>query len=72
MQTRRQSAIEAVTGTAVGFAIALICQVWITGHYGIGTTFQQDFFITGFFTGISILRGYAVRRYFNWLHRSAA
>lgn len=70
MQTRRQSAIEVVTGTAIGFAIALVAKVWITGHYGIGTSLQQDFFITTFFTGISILRGYAVRRAFNWLWRA--
>jgi len=69
MQTARQSFIEALAGTAIGFVIALVSQVWITGYYKIPTSLQQDVLITCFFTGISIIRGYAVRRFFNWLHR---
>lgn len=72
MQTRLQSLIETVAGTAIGFVIALCAQVFITGWYQINTTFKQDFLITVFFTGISILRGYAVRRSFNWLHSRSA
>jgi hypothetical protein len=61
--------VEALVNTAIGFCIALAGQVFITRYYGIATTFQQDFLITCFFTGISILRGYAVRRLFNsWHH----
>jgi len=67
MQTPRQSLIETLAGTAAGFAIALLAQIFITELYGIKSTFQQDLFITIFFTGISIIRGYMVRRFFNWL-----
>lgn len=66
MQTKAQSIIEVLAGTAFGFGIALLAQVLITKHYGIISTFAQDVWITIFFTGISIVRGYAVRRFFNW------
>lgn len=67
MQTKTQSMIEVLSGTAFGFLIALLSQVFIMQHYGIQTTLAQDAWITVFFTGVSILRGYAVRRFFNWL-----
>lgn len=66
-QSKAGSAIEALTNTGIGFIIALGAQVWIAGYYGLNTSFAQDLGITTFFTGISILRGYAVRRFFNWI-----
>lgn len=65
MQTKLQSLIETLAGTAIGFLIAFLAQLWIMHHYAIQSSLQQDFFITIFFTGISIIRGYAVRRLFN-------
>ena len=70
MQTRHQSLIETLAGTAIGFVIAFLAQLWIMHHYEIQSSLQQDFFITVFFTGISILRGYAVRRLFNWIYHA--
>jgi len=67
MQTRLQSVIEVLTGTLIGFGVALSAQIFITKHYAIPSTVEQDVWITVFFTGISILRGYAVRRFFNYL-----
>lgn len=65
MQTPRQSMIEALVGTGIGFIIALLSQVFIMWHYGIASSFGQDIGVTLFFTGVSIIRGYAVRRWFN-------
>lgn len=70
MQTSKQSAIEVLAGTAFGFLIAFLAQLFIMEHYAIRSTVSQDLAITTFFTGISILRGYAVRRFFNWLWRA--
>jgi len=70
-QTRRQSMLEALVGTGIGFVVALISQVFIMYWYSLPSTFGQDVGITLFFTGISILRGYAVRRFFNGRHREA-
>lgn len=69
-QSKTGSAIEALTNTAIGFVIALAAQVFIAWWMGLPTTYAQDFLITTFFTGISIIRGYLVRRWFNWMaHR---
>lgn len=69
MQSKHQSAIEVLFGTLIGFLIAFLAQLFIMRFYGIPSTISQDLAITCFFTGISILRGYAVRRFFNWLWR---
>lgn len=67
-QTRLQSAVEAIASTAFGFIIALLAQLLIMDHYGIPSDLGRDVNITIFFTAISLARGYAVRRFFNWLH----
>jgi hypothetical protein len=69
MQTNKQSAIEVLAGTLIGFLITFAAQLFIMELYALPSTLTQDLAITGFFTGISILRGYAVRRFFNWLWR---
>lgn len=66
MQTPKQSMIEALAGTAIGWAIAMACQIFITWWYEVNTSLVQDAWITLFFTGISILRSYWLRRFFNW------
>jgi hypothetical protein len=72
MQTKTQSIIETCASTAVGFAVALTAQVLIMRGMNIDTRFDQDFVIIVIFTIISLARGYAVRRFFNWRHRGAA
>ena len=69
-QTARQSMIETLAGTAIGFVVALLAQIYITRRYDIPSTFAQDAWITVFFTGISIIRGYCVRRFFNRLFKA--
>ena len=65
-QSQKESMVEALIGTAIGFCISMAWQVWIMYHYDLPSTLVQDVFITLSFTGISILRGYAVRRFFDW------
>lgn len=67
MQTKIQSLIETLVGTGIGFCIALAAQFFITWWYDIEVSAAKNVWITVFFTGISILRGYAVRRFFNWI-----
>ncbi len=67
-QTRRQSMIEAAIGTAIGFSVALLCQVFLMWFYNLGTNLFQDVSMTLFFTVASIIRSYFVRRFFNWRH----
>jgi hypothetical protein len=67
-QTKRMSAVETLASTAIGFAVAFVAQIWIMERFGIECDFGRDLLITAFFTVISLVRGYFVRRLFNWLH----
>ena len=69
-QTRLISAVEALTNIAIGMGVALASQYVIfpiVGIYGPGTrdvSFVAHLQITAWFTLISFLRSYAIRRYF--------
>lgn len=65
MQTKKNSLIEAVTNTAVGFGISLAATFAIFPVMGIESSPSKNLVITLFFTVISILRGYLLRRLFN-------
>ena len=69
MQSKTQSLIETFTSVAIGFLIALVMQVLVAWFYEFKTTIWHDLQITIFFTVVSIIRGYYVRRFFNWLHK---
>ncbi len=65
MQTKRHSLIEAITNTAVGFIISLLSTFIIFPIVGVESTGTKNIIITLFFTIISIIRGYILRRIFN-------
>ena len=65
MQTKRSSLIESITGTAIGFVVSLISIFIILPVFGIESTPMKNVGITIYFTVISILRSYVVRRWFN-------
>ena len=65
MQTKKQSFIESVTNTAIGFVISLSATFIIFPLVGITSSAGKNIIITLFFTVISILRGYLIRRFFN-------
>lgn len=65
MQTRIFSWIEAITNTLVGFIVSLLIQLAIYPIMDIQVKFHQNIIITCVFTGVSILRGYLIRRFFN-------
>lgn len=71
-QTKKGSALEALAGTAIGFAISWAATppiLWAFGYdVGAGTAFG----ITVVYTLLSIVRGYVVRRVFNHLHTRPA
>jgi hypothetical protein len=64
-QSKRQSMYETIISTMIVFVVSLISVVVIFPVFDIHTSFGTDFIITVYFTVISILRGYFVRRYFN-------
>ncbi|AOR29562.1 hypothetical protein FORMB_25450 [Formosa sp. Hel1_33_131] len=65
MQTKKQSLAEACINTAVGFLISFASTFLIFPLVGIASSAGKNIIITLFFTAISILRGYVIRRWFN-------
>lgn len=63
-QTPRHSLIESITNTAVGFGVALGSQLIIFPLFGVNLPLSANFKIGLWFTLISILRGYVLRRIF--------
>lgn len=71
-QGRMGSFIEQLVSTIIGFFIALVSQMIIFPAFGIYADTGTHFEIVAWFTLISIIRGYLIRRYFNdRLHRFA-
>ena len=65
MQTKYQSLIESFTNILIGYLTALLSQVLIFPLFDIYVTFQDNLLIGLYFTIISLIRSYLVRRYFN-------
>ena len=68
MQTRAQSLLETMLNTAIGYVINLTAQVLIFPLFGIHIPLHESAMIGVAFTGISIARGFFLRRFFNWFH----
>ena len=64
MQTKKQSLKESVVNVAVGYAVALISQVVVFPIVGIQATINQNLTVGLYFTIISLIRSYLIRRYF--------
>ncbi len=67
MQTRTQSAIEAVANVLVGYLVALASQLLVFPMFGIHIPFTSNLAIGAWFTVISLVRSYVLRRWFNGL-----
>jgi hypothetical protein len=65
MQTKKQSFIESASNTAVGFLVSYASTFLIFPLMGFNSSGTQNLIITIYFTLVSILRGYVIRRYFN-------
>lgn len=66
MQSKMDSLMEAVTNTAVGFAISLVVQFAIINPLvGLHASSRQSIVMVGIFTFTSIVRQYVLRRIFN-------
>ena len=65
MQTKIQSIKEAVTNTAVGFMISYISTFIIFPIVNVSSSPGKNIIITLYFTIISLIRSYVIRRWFN-------
>ena len=65
MQTKYQSLIESLINILIGYLTALLSQVLIFPLFDIYVSLQDNLLIGLYFTIISLIRSYLVRRYFN-------
>ena len=64
-QSKISSLVEALINTLIGFLISIALSILVYPAFGHAFTLAQNAGITAIFTGASIMRGYAVRRWFN-------
>lgn len=67
MQSKRNSAFEAVTNVAIGYLVSVLANVLILPLFGYNVTIGDSFAIGLAFTAVSLARSYALRRLFNRL-----
>lgn len=64
-QTRKHSFFESISNVLVGYGVAIASQIVIFPMYGIHIPIQQNLTMGLWFTLISIVRSYVLRRWFN-------
>lgn len=67
MQTKFQSFIEACANVLVGYGVAILSQIAIFPLFGIYVPLSSNLAIGAWFTVISLVRSYVLRRWFNGL-----
>lgn len=65
MQTRLGSFVESWVNVAIGYGVAVASQMVIFPLYDIHIPVYQNFTMGLWFTVVSVVRSYAVRRLFN-------
>jgi len=65
MQSKRMSLIETLTNVAIGYIVAILSQLAVFPIFNIHIPLTDNLLIGVWFTVISIIRGYLVRRLFN-------
>ena len=71
-QTRLGSFYESVINITIGAGVALMSQLIIFPLYGIEVSLNTNLGIMAWFTLISVIRSYVIRRWFNdRLHNAA-
>lgn len=67
-QSRRQSLFEAMANIVVGVVVSFAAQLTVFPALGMDVRLDQNVAITVAFTVVSLVRAYALRRFFNWVH----
>jgi hypothetical protein len=67
-QSRAMSMIEAATNVVVGYVLAIATQIVVFPWFGIHPNLGENLSIGLLFTGVSLARGYLLRRLFERLH----
>lgn len=67
-QSRLASFVESIANVAIGYGVALVTQIIVFPLFGLQVSIAQNVGIGLIFTVVSIVRSYALRRFFNWIH----
>ena len=71
-QTRLGSLVESMMNIAIGYVVAILSQLVIFPFFGIHIPLSDNLLIGLWFTAISLVRSYIIRRWFNArMHRAA-
>ena len=65
MQSKTMSLIESIINVLVGYSISVLAQIIIFPVFGINISIESNLKIGLFFTAVSIIRSYILRRIFN-------
>lgn len=72
-QSKTESFVEAVINVVIGFSINYFANLLIFPLFGMHISAGDNFLMGLIYTGISVVRSYLIRRYFNAkLHNAAA
>ena len=68
-QTRRQSLVEVISGVVVGYVIAILANQYILPRFGstLPLSARANLAVGVIYTGLSLVRGYGLRRLFNFI-----
>ena len=66
MQTKRGSFVEACINVGIGFLINFCANLLILPAFNVHITLLENLYIGLLFTVISVVRSYAIRRWFNF------
>ncbi len=64
-QSRTMSLVESVANVVVGYVLAVLTQVLVFPWFGIDKGLAEHMIIGIVFVGVSLVRGYLLRRLFN-------
>jgi len=64
------SLVETITNVAIGLIVSFLSQVAIFKYYDIHISLAQNLELTLYFTVVSIIRSYVLRRFFNSIRRT--
>ena len=67
MQSKKFSLFESITNTAIGYIISFLSQLLIFPVFNISVSIKTNLMIGVWFTVISIIRSYLLRRFFNFV-----
>lgn len=70
-QSRRMSLVESLTNVSVGFAVSFTANMIVLPAFGYPISVREGLAMGAIFTGIAVVRSYAIRRLFNGIERPA-